>query len=74
MATPAFLERYTELLQMGRELSADVILSAPETPNGQKLRQTMNSCLEAGIDRFIFSHYGLAPLDTLDGIGVIANR
>ena len=74
MSTAAFLERYTELLQMGRELSADIMLGDPEASGGLSLRQTMNTCLEAGVDRFIFSHYGLAPLDTLDGIGVIANR
>lgn len=72
--TTPFIERYTELLQMGRELSADILLNTADAANGQQFRKTINSCVESGVDRFIFSHYGLARLDTLDWIGVIANR
>ena len=70
-ATSAFIGRYLDLLQLGHNLAADISLSVPEREDYTPAA-TIEACMEAGLERFVFSHYGLAPLDMLDWIGALA--
>ena len=72
-AARPYVERYLELLQMGGEVAADVPLTDPREPGAQTLA-TIEACEQAGIERFVFSHYGLVPLEALETVGALARR
>jgi hypothetical protein len=65
-AASAFVERYTELLQIGHNLAADIRLVQPGDGQFPSPAAAMDACLANGVDRFVFSHYGLATFDMLD--------
>lgn len=71
---PAFVERYAEVLQLGRNLAVDLNLYSFRVEEEPSLFAAVEACGQAGIDRFIFSHYGLAPLYMLDWIGGLAHH
>lgn len=68
----AFVRRYVELLDVDHDLVADVSLSQLTYLDGRALSATVEACEDVGVDRFVFSHYGLAPLDSLEWIGSLA--
>jgi hypothetical protein len=74
----AVLERYEHVLHMGNDMAADLRLiplrreqrhaSEPNVP------ATIAAVHEAGYDRLILSHYGLAPLDQLEWLSLASRR
>jgi hypothetical protein len=72
--TRPLIERYAEILQMGHELVADVGLGSPQGSDEAPLTAMIEACQRSGVDRFVFSHYGLSPLEMLEGIGGLARR
>ncbi|MCE5228194.1 hypothetical protein LLG95_01175 [bacterium] len=73
-ATHACLDRYAEILELERGLVADIRLRDAEGEANRSLAGLIDACEGFGIDRFVFSHYGLARLDTLDLIGSLAHH
>jgi hypothetical protein len=69
--TDVFVRRYMELLRLGRHVAADVRLSDPRRTEAD-FATAIEHCLAAGVDRFIFSHYGLIRLEMLEWIGALA--
>ncbi|OPZ08644.1 MAG: hypothetical protein BWZ08_01012 [candidate division BRC1 bacterium ADurb.BinA292] len=70
---PTFVSRYAEVLQLGRDLAVDIPLGVPHTDDYSPAG-AIQAALESGIDHFVFSHYGLVPLDMLDWIDALARR
>ncbi|MEN6625359.1 MAG: hypothetical protein ABFD69_03920 [Candidatus Sumerlaeia bacterium] len=73
-ATRACIERYAEILELDRDLVADIKLRDLGGDHERPLAEMIEACESFGIDRFVFSHYGLARLDTLDLLGSFARR
>lgn len=73
-AIPAFVERYAEILQLGRNIAVDLNLNGFRNEEESSLFATVEACSQAGIDRFIFSHYGLVPLYMMEWIGGLAHH
>jgi hypothetical protein len=71
---PAFVERYAEILQLGHNIAVDLDLKGFHDEAESSLFATVEACTQAGIDRFVFSHYGLAPLYMLEWIGGLAHH
>ena len=67
-ATHAHLERYLDLLHMSDDVVADISLASSEPAWEFNPRETIATCEQTGITRFVFSNYGLAPLDQLDSV------
>ena len=73
-ATHACVERYIELLQMGRDLAAEIRLRE-HVPEGERsLPAIIEACESAGVERFVFSDYGLVRPDMLELGGSRARR
>jgi hypothetical protein len=68
LMTPEFVERYMDLLQLGGDLAVDIRLRACEAPGEPSPAALLAACERLGIERFVFSHYGLASLEALDAI------
>jgi hypothetical protein len=64
--TGAFVARYAEVLQLGDNLAVDVPLACPDGDRSLSPPAIMEACAAAGVDRFVFSSYGLATFDMLD--------
>jgi hypothetical protein len=73
-ATSAFVGRYAELLQIGHNLAADIRLVPPSGDQALSPTAVMESCLSVGVDRFVFSHYGLATFEMLDWACMASRR
>ncbi len=73
-ATHACIERFAELLELGGGLAADIRLRETDGDDTRVIRGLIDACEGFGIDRFVFSHYGLARLDTLDFLGSFARH
>ena len=66
-----FIQRYGEILQLGRDLAVDLNLRNFDPDNGSSLIAAIETCAQNGVEHLIFSHYGQAPLETLEWIGGI---
>lgn len=73
-ATHACIDRYAELLELDHNLAADIRLRDMDGEETRVIGGLIDACESFGIDRFVFSHYGLARLDTLDVLGSFARR
>lgn len=73
-ATQALIERYAEVMQLGHDLAADVNMCVCKESGENSLAANVEACTQAGVDRFIFSHYGLASLEMLEWIGGLARH
>ena len=67
-ATLATMERYVELLHPMHDIVADFDLTKG-CCDPKHLAQATEACLQSGIERFVFSHYGLIHLDFLESMG-----
>ncbi len=65
-ATHACIERSSEMLGLGRGLAADIHLRDGGEEHDSALPALVEACENHGVERFIFSHYGLARLDQLE--------
>lgn len=73
-AAHALLERFSDLTHLtGHELLADLSLKMPQSPEELTFSAMIDLCEHRGITRFVFSHYGLASMDMLDLLPVLAN-
>lgn len=70
----AYIERYTDLLAMASQMVVDVPLNPFFDESVGTIRTAVEACEQAGIGHYVFSHYGLVPLDMLDVIGILARR
>lgn len=70
----SFVERYADILQDGHHLAVDFNLGRFRDEEEPQLYAAVEACTHAGIDRFVFSHYGLAPLHQLEWIGGLAHH
>jgi hypothetical protein len=70
----AFVGRYAELLQIGRDLAVDVRLTSAGENARRSPAATIEACQGIGVDRFVFSYYGLATFEMLDWACAMSKR
>lgn len=73
-AAGAMIERFAEILQLGQDLAVELPLEENHQEEGQSLREAIELCERLGLERFVFSHYGLVRHDLLDPIQMLARR